>query len=473
MPELILIVLLPLAIGATIFLIRTLIKNKKLVASLDNQRKDHQEFAKRFSAVTDLEAETESARQKLQSDKAALTSFLNSDRDRRDKLESEYKAARMKYTELKEQISLLEESLSDISYGFYEPHFTFDTSEDYKTAIKECRNRQRALIRNKTAAISPGNWTINGSRSEGAKMERQYTKVMLRSFNGECDAAVSKVKWNNVARMIQRVEKAYGDINKLGNVMKISISHDYMAEKLDEIRLTHEYQDKKHQEREDLREQRAQLREQERAEREIKKAEEDAEREERRHRQALEKARSEADAATGEQLKRLTEQIASLEKKVGEAHTRKERAMARAQLTKSGFVYVLSNQGSFGDGVLKIGMTRRMEPMDRVKELGDASVPFPFDVHVIMFSENAPALERALHEHFEDRRVNLVNRRKEYFRDVSLDEVERIVRARGVTAQFTSIPEAREYRETQTAIRDRSEVTTEDEPTVAEVLFAK
>ena len=500
MIEAILIVVVLLGVGGLGLTCIVFLKNRKLKAKLESQRREHIVFAERFRAVSDVEAEAKSVKQKLHEEKDALEaeivevkkrhqledaalavqtatakaeheSFLKEQRERRAVLESQFQRARQDYKKLKDEVGLLEEHLDDVSFGLYEPHFTFDTAEDYKTELKDCRDRQRTLIRNKSATRSPGNWTVNESRTEGKKMERQYTKVMLRAFNGECDAAVAKVTWNNATKMVQRIEKAYADINKLGAVMKMSISPEYLKEKLNEVRLTHEYQDKKHQEREEQREQRAQIREQERTERELAKAEAEADREERIHRRALEKARSEADAATGEQLKKLTAQIAALELKVGEAHTRKERAIARAQLTRSGFVYVLSNRGSFGEGVVKIGMTRRMEPLDRVKELGDASVPFPFDVHVMMFSENAPELERALHDHFEDRRVNLVNRRKEYFRNVSLDEVEDIIRAKGVTAQFTSVPEAREFRETQAAVRAKSDAIAEEESAVPTVLF--
>ncbi len=205
----------------------------------------------------------------------------------------------------------------------------------------------------------------------------------------------------------------------------------------------------KYSEREEAREQRQQTREQEKAERELEKTKAEAEREEARNQKALEEAQAAADRATGAQLEKLTAQIAALENKLSETHERKERAVARAQLTKSGFVYVISNEGSFGPGVVKIGMTRRMEPMDRVKELGDASVPFPFDLHTMMFSDNAPALEQALHEHFAERRVNLINPRKEFYQNVKLDEVEDFVKKKGVTAQFVRVAEAREYRETQ------------------------
>jgi hypothetical protein len=168
----------------------------------------------------------------------------------------------------------------------------------------------------------------------------------------------------------------------------------------------------------------------------------------------LAKAREEAAKTTGAQLEKLTTQIASLQAKIEDARSRKERAIARAQLTKSGFVYVISNIGSFGEKVFKIGMTRRMEPMNRIYELGDASVPFAFDVHVMMFSENAPELEGALHDLFESRRVNMVNRRKEFYRDVELAEIEEFVKKCGLSAQFIQAPEAKEYRETVALIEE-------------------
>ena len=149
-------------------------------------------------------------------------------------LEDKYRTANRIYEKLKSEVALLEESLEDISFGLYEPHFEFDTAEDYKVELKATRDRQRELIRSGDATDSPGTWTINGSRTEGKKMERQYTKVMLRAFNGECDAAVAKVSWNNASKMEQRVEKAFGDINKLGAVMNMSISPTYLEARLDE-----------------------------------------------------------------------------------------------------------------------------------------------------------------------------------------------------------------------------------------------
>jgi hypothetical protein len=285
-------------------------------------------------------------------------------------------------------------------------------------------------------------------------MVKLITKLQLRAFNGECEAAVADVTWNNITKMEERIRKSFEAINKAGAVLKAEIESSYLSMKLDELRLKHEYEQKRQQEKEEQRRIREQIREEERAEKEIEKAKEDSERDEERYQRALEKAREEVAKATGAQLTKLTEQISSFEAKLDEARKRKERAIARAQITKSGFVYVISNIGSFGDKVYKIGMTRRMEPMERVCELGDASVPFPFDLHAMLYSDNAPELEGALHQHFEGRRLNLINRRREFYREIDIDEVEKFVKQRGLSAQFTRHPEAREYRESL-AIREQ------------------
>ncbi|MGD0212190.1 MAG: GIY-YIG nuclease family protein, partial [Terriglobales bacterium] len=209
-----------------------------------------------------------------------------------------------------------------------------------------------------------------------------------------------------------------------------------------------EYETKKYAEKEEERDRREKMRDAEKAQREIEQAQEDAEAQEAAYQKLLEKARQEAAAATGSKLEELTKKVSEFSAKLDEARQKKERAIARAQLTKSGFVYVISNVGAFGEGVFKVGMTRRMEPMDRIIELSGAAVPFPFDLHAMMFSDDAPSLECALHNFLEERRLNLVNTRKEFFHSVKLPEIKGFVEARGLSAQFIEQPEAREYRET-------------------------
>jgi Domain of unknown function (DUF4041)/Meiotically up-regulated gene 113 len=407
-----------------------------------------QSYRVRYSGLINADAELSAVRNRTQEAKEEQARFTAESDEQRQKLSREYEEALSKYKGLQHDISVLEENLEDISFGLYKPHFTFDSPEQYKAKLTETREKERLLIRDNRAVFCPLNWTVGDSKREGQRMVRLNSKLFLRAFNGECDAAIANVSWNNAGKMEERIRKSFEAVNKLGDVLKVSITNAYLDLKLAELRLTHEYEEKKYQERETQRRAREEQREEEKAQQEIEKARQSAEEEETRYQKLLAKAREEAAIATGTQLQKLTEQVSNFEAKLDEARKKKERAIARAQLTKSGFVYVISNIGSFGERVYKIGMTRRMEPMDRIVELGGASVPFPFDLHAMLYSDNAPELESALHRLFEERRLNLVNPRREFYRDVELHEVERFVKDRGLSAQFIETPEAREYRET-------------------------
>jgi hypothetical protein len=190
-----------------------------------------------------------------------------------------------------------------------------------------------------------------------------------------------------------------------------------------------------------------QIREEERAQKEIDRALKEADDEEERYSKALDRAKKEIGQATGAELDKLTEKLHLLELQLSEAQANKQRAISRAQLTKSGHVYIISNIGSFGENKFKIGMTRRLEPMDRIKELGDASVPFEFDVHAIIYTEDAPSFESKLHEHFDHRRINKVNERKEFF-EVTIEEIETVVKQYHATIEIIKEPEAKDYRQT-------------------------
>lgn len=270
---------------------------------------------------------------------------------------------------------------------------------------------------------------------------------MLRAFNGECDASIAKVKYNNIHVMEARINKAFEAINNLVGVQRCELTPGYLKLKLQELYLVHEYQEKIQEEKEEQCRIREQMREEEIAIREMERAQSEAEREERRYADALRKAQEEAEQTVGAKQQKLLGQIEELQRKLDEAHTNKERAIARAQMTRSGHVYVISNIGSFGEDVYKIGMTRRLDPMDRVRELGDASVPFQFDVHAIIYSEDAPALGTTLHRTFQHRRLNRVNERKEFFR-VTIDEIAEVVRAHHAEIEITLLAEAAEYRKT-------------------------
>ena len=259
------------------------------------------------------------------------------------------------------------------------------------------------------------------------------------------------MRYNNYSRIEDRIRSAFKAINKLGEAQTSYISLEYRDLKFEELRLVHEYQEKLQAEKEEQYRIREQMREEARAQRELEKAQQEAEKEEKRYQKALDRARREIEIATGEKHNTLEFEIERLNELLLEAQANKERAMSRAQMTRSGHVYIISNIGSFGEHVYKIGMTRRLDPEDRVRELGGASVPFRFDIHAMIYSEDAPTLENALHQMFEKRSVNRINARKEFF-NVSLEEIEEIVRKQDVNAEFIRIPPAEEFRKTQAII---------------------
>lgn len=376
------------------------------------------------------------------------------------------------YEILVDRIKSLEEDLYVLECGLYRPHFSFDASARYKIAINANYAVQKDMIKRDEAVewIVNGNkveggvymikqdeateWIINGSKVEGVRMMKRIYKLMLRAFNGECDSIIAKITWNNVNKMEARIQKAFDDINRMGesNLIYINdnylINNDYLRLKLEELYLTHEYANKQQEEKEEQARIRELIREEERVQRECEKAQKDAENEEKRYQKALEKVRLEMENATGEEINKYKNQLEILEQQLKEAQERKERAISQAQLTKAGHIYVISNIGSFGDDIYKIGMTRRLEPMERVIELGGASVPFRFDVHALIYSDNAPELEHKLHQFFDNKRVNLVNNRREFF-NVSLEEIQKVVTENHGDFEFTKIAEAREFRETE------------------------
>ena len=419
---------------------------------------------RRFASILDVDAEVSRLRQVAAQDVAQLRaaatgevaalkheaetqrSATQAERDLHAKLARETDRVRAELARLGGELSQVEGSLEDISFGLYKPQYQFDTPEQFKAEMARVYERQKELVRAGKAASFAVSWTVGNSKREGERMQKQYSKLLLRAFNGECDAAIAKVAWNNAARMEERIRKAFDAVNQLGEVMTVSLSAEYRELKLAELHLEHELAEKKREIAEEQRRIREQMRDEEKALREAERAQEEAEAEEDRFQKALDKAKVELSRARGEEHARLNTKILELQNQLAAAHAMSARAKSLAEMTRAGHVYIISNVGSFGESVFKIGMTRRLDPMDRVRELGGASVPFPFDVHAMVYNEDAPALEAAFHQRFKDRGVNLVNARKEFFH-VELAELEAFAKQRGLALAFTKLAEAREYRE--------------------------
>lgn len=403
----------------------------------------------RYSRIISIEKEIEKLTEFQEQEEKVLTEI----QAEASEFNNRYKEAKSIFKELERDIKLYQNDLEFVELGIYEPIFNYDTSNKYKEELTKIRAKQKELIKDGNACVCHTQWNVNGNYKKGEVMTRRYINLTLRAFNGECDTLISKVKWNNVNRFEERMNKSFRAINRLGKSNNVEITDEYLELKLDELHLAYELEHKKQQEKEEQRAIREEQREEERARREFEKAKKEAELEEKRYQKALERAQKELGLVSGEELEKLNDQIVELQKNLQEAHEAKERAISRAQETKSGHVYIISNIGSFGENIYKIGMTRRLEPMDRVKELGDASVPFRFDIHALIFTENAPELESLLQKEFDDRRINKVNYRKEYFR-VTLDEIEQVIREKyEKEVEFIKVPEAQEYRETKSIIK--------------------
>ena len=362
-------------------------------------------------------------------------------------LKQSYKEKKIIFDKLLKQVAIYDEEIELAELGFYKPSFDFDTSEEYKEEIIKVKSLQKEMISAKTAIYATTEWTVEGSKAKGRTMTNRGIRLTARAFNNECDSATSNIAWNNIERMEQRIIKAFEAINKLNESNHIVIEYDYLKLKIKELKLTHEYKEKKHDEKEEQAEIRRQMREETKLQQEVEKAQKDEE----KYQKLLDKAKNEAEKASGDKLNKLQESIKALNLDLEEARVKNERAKSMAQQTKSGHVYVISNIGSFGENVYKIGMTRRLEPLDRVKELGDASVPFIFDVHAMIYSDDAPALENSLHKLFDSQRVNLVNSRKEFFK-VTLEEIEAQAKKISSNVEFIKTAEAKDYTESK-AIR--------------------
>lgn len=428
----------------------------------------------KYSGIINIDNEIEKRKSDFIETETGFQNQIDELRRSLSSLKEKYQTATDVYNELSHQNNLLKDNLEIAEFGIYEPHFDYETSEIFKDKINEVREEQKQLIKDRDAVLGGEGWSVNNSVQKGRTMINKQKKLMLRAFNGECDSFITNVSWNNETRMEERIDKSIIAINKMGETQGLTISSTYSSLKLKELRLTHEYRLKKYEEKEEQRLIRAQMREEEKARRDFEKAQKEAEIEEKMLQQAMKKAQDEIAKASEEERERFETQLAELQIQLKEAEEKNQRAISMAQQTKSGHIYVISNIGSFGENIYKVGMTRRLDPLDRVNELGDASVPFKFDVHAMIYSENAPELENNLHKAFEKNRLNYVNRRREYF-NLSLKEIEKIVKENHGEVEFIIEPEAKEYRESviirEQMLKEGKEIVHEHEFPSASDLF--
>lgn len=302
--------------------------------------------------------------------------------------------------------------------------------------LKETESKIKAMVSNKTACIcSLGDLAVNGNRQKGKTFINREIRLRLRCFDNAVMEAIAIADWNNINRLTERLRRIFKDINSRGEIVKIKLRSDYLELRIKELKLSYEISQLKADIKEEEREERRRQREAEREEARIKAAAEEAKQDRERMEKLVEEELAKFETSNDEQRELLELHKRELEL----LKQRETRAVSMAQLTRAGYVYVISNSMFFDEGVVKIGMSRRADPYERIRELGDASVPDTFDVHALYYSGDAPAFEKALHTHFANEQVNLVNNRKEFFY-VSPQQVVETVTNMKSEHQFQEVP---------------------------------
>lgn len=384
--------------------------------------------------------------EKIKSDISAEQLHLHKEQDEAEKLRSEINGLLNTIRSKQSLLVDIDEQLSYEEVGLYRPSYDFANSTQYADKLKKIREEQKQMVKAGTATTGDALWNFDNWRASRPKIVNDVKKLLIKAFNTECDDIISHVKYNNYKAAKTRIEKSFRNICSLGNTLSVSLSSEYLNSKRSELKLALDFRIKKQQEKEEQAAIRAQMREEAKLRKEIEEARKQTEKEQHHYENALAKILKQIESASEVEKLDLVQKKNEIEAHLAEIKESLASIDYREANVKAGYVYVISNIGAFGENVYKIGMTRRLDPMERVDELGDASVPFDFDVHAMIFSDDAPKLEAALHKAFEDKKVNMVNTRREFFR-VSLDEIKRVIAENyDKTVEFEDVPDAEQYR---------------------------
>ncbi|WP_296118963.1 DUF4041 domain-containing protein [uncultured Eubacterium sp.] len=385
-----------------------------------------------------------SALEKQYADKetACRNDFENQKNDYQEKSLNE----KQKLSALRTEVASLKSEIKSLEGDMLVKHYNFSnydglTSEECKNKLSIQKTEEQDFIKSGDAFIV----TSDGSKKEVNDNKKQ----LLRCFNAECDNLLLGLTYKNVDSVRNKVSRSFESLNKIFSVDGIALNNKMLEMKLEELNLVYTFELKKEQEREQQKAIKEQMLEEEKVRREIERQKAKLEKDQTQCNNEVKKLLAYMQKSSSDVEKQLyVDKIRELEAKLKQLEEEKNTVLEREANARAGYVYVISNIGSFGEDIYKIGMTRRLEPMDRIKELSSASVPFSFDVHAMIFSDNAPELENTLHKHFEKNSVNRVNLKKEFFH-VSLDEIEKVVKENfNNTVTFTRVPVAEEYRQT-------------------------
>ena len=427
-------------------------REKRYLEQIDEYEKKIQELQQETNRLNEMLSPEHKDIEKLKreiSELKAQKSNLLKEFDK-NKIENQNLEIQIKYlskilTEKKNEIVVVNNEIEMQSYGIYTPTYEFSNSSLYKDELKRIRDKQKELIKENQACNGDENWTVNNNAAKGRKMVKDVKKLLLRAFNLECDDIVKNVKISNFEKSKERIYKASNQISKLGSVWSISFSQDYINLKIAEVSIALDFAQKKQEEKEKIRELKEQQREEAKAQKEIEAARKKLQKEQSHYQNALKMLNEQLEKDSDN--KDLLAKKEELELNIEDTNKAIADVDYREANKRAGYVYIISNIGAFGENIFKIGMTRRLDPTERVNELGDASVPFKFDIHALIFSEDAPALESALHKAFESKKLNKINQRREFF-NVTLDEIKSEVKKNfDKTVEWIDVPEAEQYRQ--------------------------
>lgn len=380
---------------------------------------------------------------------------------REDASNRQLKRDKNELTKIKEEISRQKEESEKIQanlinlrlkadvedQGLYDFENPAEDSIDIRWKLDDIKAKQKEMLKDKTATRAITAFTFNGSASSGTKFIRDLSQMAISLYNAEAENAVKSVKAGNLDTSITRLTRCAGRIEKFGKMINLQISREYQKLRIKELTLTALYMQQVQVEKEAEKERRAELREEQKAQKELEAEMARLRKEQEHYQNALNRMKEIGDTAKATEL----------ESKLNDINRSIDDVDYRAANIRAGYVYVISDIGAFGERMVKIGMTRRLEPMDRIRELSDASVPFKFDVHALFFSKDAVTLETMLHHEFEAKRVNKVNARKEFFYCTPQEVLDKLKEKDVAIMEYKIEPEAEEYRISQSITTKESE----------------
>ncbi|MFU2180749.1 DUF4041 domain-containing protein [Streptococcus pluranimalium] len=417
-------------------------------------------FTQRNEKFPNLTVEEKKRLDEIKEANINAETILQEANEKSEKIISE---ARVKVDEIrvnsKSELSKIEQDLEEAKQKLSELETTINQEADQALFIEttvdftdnitsnEIKN-ELSIIQLNEKEIIKNNKAVSITSSEKKTIANKQAKQLLRAFNAEADYYTSNVTMKNVDTFRNKLAKSFENLNKLFEIDGVELTQAYLKSKLKQLDIIFKYQKQIEIEKELLKAQKEEIREQQKAEKEIQDAKRKIEKEEQQFNNEMSKLLKYLNGANNDVEQRIyADKIKELEEKIKLLEKDKEDVLHRESNTRAGYVYIISNIGSFGENVYKIGMTRRLEPMDRIAELSSASVPFPFDVHALIFSDDAPSLENTLHNYFRKQEVNKVNNRKEFFK-VNLDEIKQVVhKEHNNTVRFTDLAVAEQYYE--------------------------